>query len=222
MPVYKPVFDRDSVSPKKGEDYIGETEAASQHIMFRHNKMLPAESFLKQNLRRNGGRSEERRAHSVTPSIILKDENSVLGPEPIIFDDHSKPLDYKTSYLLRLSKRGNSKGGQLASLQVTSLQRQKEERAKQSQMKRRFSKTPYEDEPHGIGFVPSTPWTHLAGEYLKSGKPITQQERRSILRTRGGKSPTRKDDPIESSKHRSQGTITEERFTGNVIKLKPL
>jgi len=174
MPVYKPVFDRDSVSPKKGEDYIGETEAASQHLMFRHNKMLPAESFLKQNLRRNGGRSEERRAHSVTPSIILKDENSVLGPKPIIFDDHSKHLDNKTSYLLRLSKRGNSKGGQLASLQVTGLQRQKEERAKKlSQMTGRFSKLSSEDEPHGIGFVPSTPWTHLAGEYIKSCKPIT-------------------------------------------------
>lgn len=52
--------------------------------------MLPAESFLKQNLKRNGGRSEERRAHSVTPSIILKDEKFLLGPKPIIFDDHDK------------------------------------------------------------------------------------------------------------------------------------
>ena len=29
MPVYKPIFDRDSVSVKKGEDYSGETEGVS-------------------------------------------------------------------------------------------------------------------------------------------------------------------------------------------------
>ena len=83
MPIYKPIFDRQTITITTSKVEGNDEEKPSQdqthnNYMFRHNKMLPAESFLKQ--KRNGQTKtwDEKSSHSVTPS---------LAPNKAVFDN---------------------------------------------------------------------------------------------------------------------------------------